>query len=61
MKKKLFKAIDFTNDEFDWTPPVELPTIVIDAVTEAQELLDPPLSQLKSMLLELPVTLNVPV
>ena len=28
MKKKLFKAIDFTNDEFDWTPPVELPTIV---------------------------------
>jgi hypothetical protein len=35
--------------------------MVIEAVTVPQELFDPPVSQLKSMLLELPVTSNVPV
>ena len=39
----------------------EEPTQTIEAVTVAQELTVPPLSQLKSMLLLLPVVLNVPV
>ena len=37
------------------------PTQIIEAVTVAHDELDPPLSQLKSMLLLLPVVLNVPV
>ena len=39
----------------------ESPTIVTLAVTVAQDELFPVLSQLMSILLELPVTLNVPV
>ena len=39
----------------------EEPTQIIDAVTVAHELTVPPLSQLKSILLLLPVVLNVPV
>jgi hypothetical protein len=39
----------------------EEPTQMIEAVTEAHELTVPPLSQLKSMLLLLPVVLKVPV
>ena len=39
----------------------EEPTHIIEAVTVAHELTVPPLSQLKSILLLLPVVLNVPV
>ena len=40
---------------------LEEPTQIIEAVTVAHDELDPPLSQLKSILLLLPVVLNVPV